>query len=212
MLGTIERPLADIPKVYYDWKEPLTQAYWLNRFEGQTKSNWNELVEHRLFTCFPIVTTEIQQTLVSRLRGLAVLDAGCGAGYLVQMLRNGGVNARGVDSRQTAHHPSNFHRCTFLEVEEADAADSIKDSDDVVVLSWPDHETTQGERVVEALRSGQTLIYQGEPGCSDQAFRRFHELEKTNLFIRDEHFIDSLRVGAVSFPGFADQWHVYVKK
>ena len=83
---------------------------------------------------------------------------------------------------------------------------------DVVILSWPDYDTSFASQILEKMKPGQTLIYIGEGygGCTgDDNFFNLLE-EKTSL---NNEITEKLQEHSLSWSGVHDTWYVYnIKK
>jgi SAM-dependent methyltransferase len=156
---------------------------------------------------FAILTRETADELISLTRGRKVLDAGSGSGYIAKVLHDAGVDVTAVDSGTGSY---GFKTCWKRDIE-ADAATLLPGDYDVVLLSWPCYGATFAHEVISAMRTAQTLVFQGEGigGCTaNDAF--FDDLRKD--WFRQDEWSDALNQGHVQFHGLHDRWSVHVKR
>lgn len=162
---------------------------------------------------FVLVTQEVLSSLCELLRGRRVLDAGCGSGYLAHALGQRGIDVLAVDHcdyRQSEDAASFPMRQVWRLDLQADAVSLLPGDFDAVMLSWPDYSSSFGTRVLEAMRPGQLLVYQGEGrgGCTaDDAFHsalfdtlRWAVCREESQALNTRHF---------QFLAVHDRWHVY---
>jgi SAM-dependent methyltransferase len=122
---------------------------------------------------------ERQRPYVERLRGHApVLDVGCGRGELLQLLREAGIEARGVDANADMVA---YARGEGLDVAQADLFDALAEARDlgaVVALQVVEHLPPGGvtrflELARAALRRGGVLIAETINPATPAALRHY---------------------------------------
>lgn len=159
---------------------------------------------------FPILTQECVFTLAKFLEGKRVIDVGCGSGYLTYHLKNCGVDIVGVDNYSSSYAHGTMGRAKYIHNINCDAKDIDYSKYDVIILSWPDYNTTFAYEIISKLEPGQIIIYQGESwgGCTGDDY--FHDfLNSTDRVIELEDVSNSLFEGHVRFSGIHDNWYVY---
>lgn len=156
---------------------------------------------------------EVLASLRNLLRGLRVLDAGSGSGWLSRELGLGGVTVVAADIQNyeapglKGAHPM---RTVFQLDYQGDAVALLPGPFDAVLLVWPDHASPFAADIAEAMRPGQRLLVNGEGprGCTaDDAF--FRALDGD--FQPEPTAAALLNEGHVAFPGARDEWSVWVK-
>jgi len=91
------------------------------------------------------------------------------------------------------------------------AVDLLPGDYDTVLLVWPNCETQFAKNVACAMRSGQTLVYEGESegGCTaDQEF--FQYLRSS--FSPNVCEMAELNKNHRTFPGLHDKWWIGIKR
>lgn len=155
------------------------------------------------------LTDKFVSNLSSILVGHKVLEVGAGTGFLAHLLSKNGTDIFAIDKKITNNdYQLNHH---YYEVFEDDAIthlQSAKQFYDSVIMSWPPYESSMAYEVLQAMYSGQQLIYIGESigGCTgdDDFFDLLHKKatinqEKTSIVARD----------FLSFPSIHDRPVVY---
>lgn len=165
---------------------------------------------HIKYLGFPLLTQEVGYTLAKFLEAKKVIDVGCGTGYLTFHLKSMGVDIVGVDNYSSSYTHGIMGSVKHTNPIECDARDIDYSKYDVVILSWPDYESSLAYEVISKLHPGQIIIYQGEScgGCTgDDAFHdlitgstKFKELVELSEELFDNH---------VRFAGIHDNWYIY---
>jgi SAM-dependent methyltransferase len=154
--------------------------------------------------------------LATLLAGKKVLDAGSGSGWLAARLGERGINILASDwtDYRTADRSSKRGypiREVFRLDYHGNAVDLLPGDYDTVLLVWPNYATQFAENVARAMRSGQTLIYEGESqgGCTaDKEF--FQHLR--NSFNPSVYEMAELDKNHRTFPGVHDKWWIGTKR
>lgn len=169
-----------------------------------------------------ILTREMIQDFVyvCRQLGIATLvDAGCGHGVLAHVLREKGLAVDAVNANKDSYH--DVPR-PWGDVIKGDAVAFVKENASKyhgVILSWPPYSDPFGAEILNAMNSGQFLLYSGESGGGCTGDKKMHELlgdwyeespppefellkEETERI--NQHFLQ--------FDGIHDRWRVYIKK
>lgn len=132
-----------------------------------------------------------------------IVEVGCGCGYLTYWLKQYGIEMAAVDTKEWGHE----YHLDF--VDKVDGVRYIKDHPeiDLVIMSWPPYDTSDGYNIVRAMKPGQHLIYIGEDrsGCtgSDSMFDYLDDCT-------DDLDISDVDVNLISHAGIHDRVHKYV--
>jgi hypothetical protein len=165
---------------------------------------------------FCLITADVIDALAALLNGKTVLEAGSGSGWLSARLGERGINIwaadwtdyRTVDRSSGRGYPI---REVFRLDYHGNAVSLLPGDYDTVLLVWPNYGTQFAENVACTMRSGQTLIYEGESegGCTAERgfFQYLH-----NSFIPIESEIAELDKNHRTFPGVHDMWWIGTKR
>lgn len=142
------------------------------------------------------------------LKNKSVCEIGAGTGWLSHNLQKYGVNIIPVDYKSNNNSDFGFKKL-HTEVLIQDGIDYLKNNmHDVIILSWPDYDTSFASDILKTLKKGQTLIYIGENkgGCTgdDTFFNLVYEKTKLNNKITY-----SLQESSLSWTGIHDTWNVF---
>lgn len=165
---------------------------------------------------FCLVTAEVIDALAILLAGKRVLEAGSGSGWLAARLGERGINILAADwtDYRTADRSSKRGypiREVFRLDYHGNAVDLLPGDYDTVLLVWPNYETQFAKNVACAMRSGQTLIYEGESegGCTaDQGFFQYLR----NSFNPSVSEMAELDKNHRTFSGVHDKWWIGTKR
>jgi SAM-dependent methyltransferase len=170
---------------------------------------------------FTVLTLEVLDVLVSILKGRSVLEVGAGIGYVAFWLKARGVDITAVDnySGQYIANLREYGRpgeeTSTFQVSHANPEILVADVQsldikryDVILMCWPDQDSSVALDVIESMRLGQTLIdlTEGEDGCIATAeyFARRDSLFQYNTYqsgrLNEKHF---------TFNGLYDHWGVF---
>ena len=159
---------------------------------------------------FPLVTQETLAALVAIVEGKEVLDAGSGTGFLSEGLTQHAPTAKVVAAEWDGIKGYGFEAILRRDYH-GNALDLLPGDFDIVILSWPNLNHPFGVNILDAMKKGQTLIYQGEGqgGCTanDDFFR---QLETDNWEYLSTPS-DNLNKDHVQFMGIHDDWKVFKK-
>lgn len=137
-----------------------------------------------------------------------VCEIGAGTGWLSYNLQQRGIDIIPIDYKPGKDSDFGFKKL-HTEVLMANGIDYLENNfSDVVILSWPDYDTSFASDILNVLKKGQTLIYIGESegGCTgDDHFFQLLE-NKTKLQVT---ITDSLQDSALSWNGIHDTWYVF---
>lgn len=166
---------------------------------------------------YVLATDEVMQALVQILsRGMRVLDAGCGSGYLSKELVRRGVEAMAVDCQDYRDQTSSDMVYPIRTVHQidvvADARDLVKGEIGAVLLAWPPYNNPFALDVAKAMLPGQMLINEGEPKGGNAANMDFFDyIEQDNCWKKMKHASDSLNRHHLHFSFLHDRWQVLRK-
>lgn len=158
---------------------------------------------------FVVLCQELLDTLAGQLRGLRVLDAGAGGGYLSSELALRGIDVSAVD---VGPMPEQGQFKVWRRDQNVDALTLLPGSFDAVMLCWPSLGKPFAERVARAMRSGQVLVYQGENQGGCTAADGFFELVDSEAFDALMPESQALREHNLRHTGLRDSWRVYRKR
>lgn len=165
---------------------------------------------HIKYLGFPLLTQEVGYTLAKFLEAKKVIDVGCGTGYLTFHLKSMGVDIVGVDNYSSSYIHGIMGSVKHTNPIECDARDIDYSKYDVVILSWPDYESSLAYEVISKLHPGQIIIYQGESlgGCTgDDAFHNL--ITGSTKFKELVELSEELFGNHVRFAGIHDNWYIY---
>lgn len=165
---------------------------------------------------FCLVTAEVIDALAILLAGKNVLEAGSGSGWLAARLGERGINILAADwtDYRTADRSSKRGypiREVFRLDYHGNAVDLLPGDYDAVLLVWPNYATQFAENVACAMRSGQTLIYEGESEGGCTADKEFFQYLR-NSFIPSVSDMAELDKNHRTFPGVHDKWWIGTKR
>jgi hypothetical protein len=180
----------------------------LNEIFNEIEHDYHQREDYVRNNAWFILTSENADYLANYLKDKNVLEVGAGTGYVAAHLRQRGVeNYRAVDlwsSWYWTHDKKNFGS------ECGDALEVDYDPYDVLVMGWPPMGSDFALKVLQKMRVGQVMIYQGEGfmGCtgSDSMFHYFDL-----AFERDGEMTMELERHHIRFGGMRDNWAVYKK-
>ena len=165
---------------------------------------------------FCLVTAEVIDALATLLVGKKVLEAGSGSGWLAARLGERGINILAADwtDYRTANRASKrgypireVFRLDYL----GNAVDLLPGDYDTVLLVWPNCETQFAENVACAMRSGQTLIYEGESEGGCTADQEFFQCLRSSFSPNVSEMVE-LNKNHRMFPGLHDKWWIGTKR
>jgi hypothetical protein len=159
---------------------------------------------------FPLVSQEVLATLTTMVTGKKVLDAGSGTGFLSDAIAQHSPSATVVAAEWDGVKGYGFEGIIRRDYH-GSALDLLPGEFDIVILSWPNYDHPFGVDILDAMKAGQTLIYQGESqgGCTanDDFFRQL-QMDHWNYLDTPSN---NLNTNHVQFQGIHDYWHVYQK-
>jgi hypothetical protein len=158
---------------------------------------------------FVALSTELLDTLARIIGKGAVLEAGCGSGYLSHALASRGVSIVASDKGERETLGFGILHAYRLDHEGA-STELLPGVFDFVLLSWPPIGDAFAHEVARAMKPGQVLLYVGEWGaaCADEGFTEymdsgaFEELEEVSQALNRYH---------LRFQGLRDNWWAYRK-
>jgi hypothetical protein len=156
---------------------------------------------------FVLLTREVLITLANQLQGKKVVDVGAGSGYLSAELEKRGVDIIASDMGGMECLQYRIRRVIKRD-HEGDSLRLLPGNYDAVIMCWP--HGSFAARVITMMKSGQTLIYEGEGqgGCTanDDFFdildKRWRAQDRQTKELNKRH---------VQFSGIHDYWDVFVK-
>lgn len=160
---------------------------------------------YQLEHAYPLLSSELLDSLASFIGSRRVLDAGAGLGTLSQLLKSRGANVVASD-RDGWYPPILERRLDHV----GDSIALLPGDFDLVMLSWPPHKKPFGYSVVKAMRSGQVLIHMGEFGGCTGDRRLERELQSARWSHEDDATAELNRF-ALQIFGLHDRWDVFVK-
>lgn len=157
---------------------------------------------------FVLLNEELLDKTANFLKNKSVCEIGAGTGWLSYNLQQRGIDITPVDYKPCNDSDFGFKKL-HTEVLISNGVDYLENnSPDVVILSWPDYDTSFASDILNVLKKGQTLIYIGEHegGCTGDDY--FFELlnDKTKI---NEDITNSLQQSSICWTGVHDTWHVF---
>lgn len=164
--------------------------------------NYNAMTSRSIFIermGYCILTKEVIESLANILRNKKVLDACCGIGTLSYYLRREGIDIAPVDIQVKKGK---------LPIINRDSTEIVENYE-VILLVWPPYANPFAAKLVEKMKPGQVLIYQGEGygGCTGDD--RFHNLLYNMSF--DSEKSKLLNKFHIQWPRIHDEWFIYTK-
>lgn len=157
---------------------------------------------------FVLLNEKLINTLSHFLKDKTVCEVGAGTGWLSHQLQKKGVNIIPIDYKPG--HDSEFgFKKLHTDILITNGVDYLENNfPEVIILSWPDYDTSFASDVLNNLQKGQTLIYvgEGEGGCTgdDSFFELLYKKTKLN-----ESMSDALHKDSLCWTGVHDRWHVF---
>lgn len=192
---------TEVALPYEAWKYyRSTDPFW------EKDANMHVREAHIIKRGFPIITCEQLDILEKIFKQEKLIEVACGSGWLTERLRERQLDVIGVDNHSG--------RYGFPQYKNAVVEDAVfyiqKANFDVLVMTWPDYNTSFAHDIVETMPSGTVLVYQGENhgGCTaDDAF-----FDYLNNYCRELQGIsDALNKYRINFMGIHDFWMVFQK-
>lgn len=164
---------------------------------------------------FTLICQEQIRTLVHQLKGLKVLDAGSGSGFISYELKHNGIDVTAVDTVNPLD-PKAVSYYGIKNIWQLDivgsAVEQLPGDYDAVILAWPPHRETFAWEVAFAMDPGQLLFYQGEASGGCTGDQRFHNYIKHQQVWRPvEEYSDALDQHQLNFINNWDRWQVFQK-
>lgn len=142
------------------------------------------------------------------LKDKKVCEIGAGTGWLSHNLQKNNVDIIPIDYKPGLDSDFGF-KFNHTNITICNGIEYLENNfPDVILLSWPDYDTSFASQILEKMKPGQTLVYIGEGygGCTGDD--RFFDLlnKKTQL---NEKITDKLQEHSLSWSGVHDTWYVY---
>lgn len=157
---------------------------------------------------FVLLNNEILDKVSNFLSEKSVCEIGAGTGWLSYNLQKRGINIAPVDYKPA--HDSDFgFKKLHTDLLISNGIDYLENNfPEVVILSWPDYDTSFASDILNVLQKGQTLIYIGEHegGCTGDDY--FFELLNTKTTLKED-ITNSLQESSLCWNGVHDTWHVF---
>lgn len=171
--GVLENPLSDS----LDKNFLLSTALFMIRKEYISRFGFYLISQPFLNTCADLF------------QDMNILEVGAGTGFLSQQLKNLNLNISAVE--QNIHNNSYGFNHSYFDLIEDNAIDFLKHHSefDLIIMSWPNYNSSFAYDILKNMRPKQKLLYIGEGygGCTanDQFFdlleKRTVKLPETNL-------------------------------
>lgn len=161
---------------------------------------------------FVLLNEKLINTVSDFLKDKEVCEIGAGTDWLSYNLQKNNINITPIDYKPGLDSDFGFKE-NHTNITICNGIDYLNDNfPDVVILSWPDYDTSFASQILEKMKPSQTLIYIGEGygGCTgDDNFFNLLE-EKTSL---NNEITEKLQEHSLSWSGVHDTWYVYnIKK
>ena len=165
----IDKRRKNLPTIA-DWQD---EVY----FDGDYKTKIDTILGSTMLRfeyvkyCFPILSHEFITDLSNFCKGYKnIVEIGCGRGWMSYWLKKYGTELESVDNMKWPTFDDYFDF-----VIDDDAIEYVKNNNnDLIIMSWPDYQSSFAYDVWENMTEHQTLIYIGEGygGCT--ADDKFH--------------------------------------
>lgn len=160
---------------------------------------------------FVLLNDNLLNTASKFLKDKSVCEIGAGTGWLSYQLQRKGVDITPIDYKPGKDSEFGFKKL-HTDILMSNGIDYLENNfPDVVILSWPDYDTSFASDILNVLQKGQTLIYIGEHegGCTgDDAFFELLN-KKTEL---NETITNALQQDSLCWNGVHDTWYVFEVK
>jgi len=178
---------------------------------GQGMGSMLARSRHRAQYGFVYVTQEQVTLMAELLRGKRCLEAAAGTGWLSHLLMEQGVDVLASDMGGEAFSGYQMQH-VWQRHHEGDSLSLLPGEFDAVILTWPAYGTPFGHKVLQAMRPGQTLFFEGEGrgGCTaDDAF--FRTRANPKQWRKQQDWTERLNEHHLQFWGLRDRWSVWEK-
>lgn len=157
---------------------------------------------------FVLLSEQLLNQVSEFLENKTVCEIGAGTGWLSYNLQKKGIDITPVDYKPIQDSDFAFKKL-HTDILVANGIDYLENTlSDVVILSWPDYDTSFASQVLKSLKKGQTLIYigEGDGGCTgdDEFFSLIETKTKLN-----KNVTESLQKSSLSWTGIHDTWYVF---
>lgn len=160
---------------------------------------------------FVLLNEQLLNSVSDFLKDKSVCEIGAGTGWLSYQLQKKGVDIIPIDYKPGKDSEFGFKKL-HTDILMTNGIDYLENNfPEVVILSWPDYDTSFASDILKVLQKGQTLIYIGEHegGCTgDDAFFELLQ-QKTEL---NETMTDILQKKSLCWNGVHDTWYVFEVK
>jgi SAM-dependent methyltransferase len=159
---------------------------------------------------FPIICKEQLNILVNLFKNKTVLDIGAGTGFLSFLLKEKEIDC--IPISLDKNNCSYFKNTKpYVDLVYFDATKIDYSDYQYFILSWPNYDNDFGEKIVNSLKKGSFLFYQGEGygGCTGN--NKMHDLLEED-YIYLSYISNYLNMYQINFYGIHDKWEVYFKK
>jgi len=156
--------------------------------------------------CYFMLSKETVEVLTLFLKSRKTIEVGAGNGFLAAHLRRAGVMHYEAYDNLSSHYTNADINYGVIH---HDARELNLQGYDVVVMTWPPCDKPFAKDIVDKMRIGQYLIYQGElSGCTaNQQFD--HDI--ATKFIKVPVLSYSLNKHHVTYGDYRDEWLVLKK-
>lgn len=160
---------------------------------------------------FVVLTQETAAALAKILTGLSCVEVAAGTGYLSHLLCEQGIDIKASDAHLPGANHYGFQKL-WRNDHHGDSLELLPGDFDAVVLTWPGYEDNFGNNVLNAMKPGQMLVYEGESkgGCcgSDDFHEQLADEAKWTKLKKETR---ALNRHHLTFQGLHDHWVVYRK-
>lgn len=157
---------------------------------------------------FVLLNEELLDKTSHFLKNKSVCEIGAGTGWLSYNLQQRGIDIIPVDYRPGNDSDFGFKKFHTDVLMENGINYLENNCPDVILLSWPDYDTSFASDILNTLKKGQTLIYIGENegGCTGDD--NFFALLETKTILNTT-ITDSLQESSLCWTGIHDTWYVF---
>ena len=210
-LEYLESLFSDAPAPELEPNAAYAQVREHAAFRGFGMSAMLARTRHRAKHGYVYVTQEQAILMAKLLQGKRCLEVAAGTGWLSHLLLDKGVDVLASDMGGDSFAGYEMQH-VWQRHHEGDSLSLLPGEFDAVILTWPAYDAPFGHQVLQAMRAGQVLFFEGEGkgGCTaDDAF--FETLEDAQQWRKKQAWTQQLNEHHLHFSGLHDRWSVWQK-
>lgn len=210
-LEYLESLFSDAPAPELEPNAAYAQVREHAAFRGFGMGAMLARTRHRAKHGYVYVTQEQATLMAKLLQGKRCLEVAAGTGWLSHLLLDKGVDVLASDMGGDSFAGYEMQH-VWQRHHEGDSLSLLPGEFDAVILTWPAYDAPFGHQVLQAMRAGQVLFFEGEGkgGCTaDDAF--FETLEDAQQWRKKQAWTQQLNEHHLHFSGLHDRWSVWQK-